>query len=224
MTRVLMFCSQFHPIVGGAERQAERLAAKLRGQGVDVAVVTPQILPDTPLEDEVRGVPVFRFPLTDLSTVLPVRVPGIGVPNILLRRLQIRHAVRARLADFDLLHIHLASTEACFAMEAAQSMGKPSICKIACGGPGFDFGKMLATSILAPRLIRRLVEHMTHWIAISEEIKGDLLAAGVAASRIESIPNGIDPGRFLPTPPDSSVTHFLYLGRQQKCDITSTLR
>ena len=38
--KVLMVISQFHPIIGGAERQAELLAGKLIEKGLEVRVVT----------------------------------------------------------------------------------------------------------------------------------------------------------------------------------------
>lgn len=41
--RVLMFCPQFAPLIGGAERQAEKLGMALRTAGVDVRVLTPRL-------------------------------------------------------------------------------------------------------------------------------------------------------------------------------------
>jgi len=223
MTRVLMFCSQFHPIIGGAEEQARRLAERLRDQGVDVLVVTPRLVADSPPHENVGGVPVVRFPLTDIVAASPVKIRGLGVPNTLVQGLQIHRAIRRHLADRDLLHIHLASAAASFATRVAQLLGKPSICKIACGGEGFDFIELDHTSLLGPRLRRRMIGAMTRWIAISSEIEDDLVQAGVDRERIVRIPNGIDPTIYPVRDPRIAIEHFLYLGRLEKCDVETLI-
>lgn len=40
-TSVLMFCPQFAPLVGGAERQAEQLAGALAKAGCRITILTP---------------------------------------------------------------------------------------------------------------------------------------------------------------------------------------
>jgi glycosyltransferase involved in cell wall biosynthesis len=214
-----MYCSQFHPIIGGAERQAERLASVLVQMGVEIAVVTPRLNAESPLEDEIGGVPVRRFDVADLVADLPVRIRGLGLVNTWIRRRQIGRAIRSAVDGFDLLHIHLASHEACFAMQAAQRAGKPTLCKIACGGASFDFREMERSSVLAPLFRKRMVEHMHHWIAISHEIHQDLVEAGVPASRIVPIPNGKEPEAFSPPQTPDGPRNFLYLGRLRKCDV-----
>ena len=46
--RVVMFCPQFRPVVGGAERQAEKLAAALAKAACRVTILTPLLDPDSP--------------------------------------------------------------------------------------------------------------------------------------------------------------------------------
>ena len=58
-----MFCPQFRPIVGGSERQAEKLAAALVETGCRVTILTPRIDPDSPDMEEANGVIIERFRL-----------------------------------------------------------------------------------------------------------------------------------------------------------------
>jgi len=58
--KVLMVISQFHPIIGGAERQAQLLAHKLIEKGVQVKVVTGWWKWGTPRREKINEVPVIR--------------------------------------------------------------------------------------------------------------------------------------------------------------------
>ncbi len=58
--KVLMVISQFNPIVGGAERQAQLLAGKLIEKGLDVRVVTGWWRFGTPHREIINGVQIFR--------------------------------------------------------------------------------------------------------------------------------------------------------------------
>ncbi len=52
---ILMLCPQFRPLIGGAERQAEKLAAVLVTLGCCVTILTPRIDPDSPIAGKRRG-------------------------------------------------------------------------------------------------------------------------------------------------------------------------
>jgi hypothetical protein len=58
--RVLMVISQFHPIIGGAEKQAQLLAKHLIKKGVEVNIVTGWWNLRTPRREMIDGVKVFR--------------------------------------------------------------------------------------------------------------------------------------------------------------------
>ena len=59
---VLMFSGQFRPIVGGAERQAEKLAKALVSQGVRVTLLTPALVQGLPAEEQDEGFHSSTFP------------------------------------------------------------------------------------------------------------------------------------------------------------------
>jgi glycosyltransferase involved in cell wall biosynthesis len=218
-----MFCNQFHPIVGGAERQAEKLSRTLLDRGCEVAVLTPQLERDWPSSESLEGLRVIRYPLPDLIRRFPGS-KGLGIPNLFLHRRATERAIADHLPDYDLLHAHLASSLVAFATDASHRLGRPVICKVAGGGPGFDLIPLRRTSIVAPWIARRLVTHVDHWIAISREIHGFLVDEGVPEERIESIPNGVD-SRLGDCPgPPSHIRRFFFIGRAIKCDYATLFR
>jgi len=217
-----MLCVHFRPVVGGAERQAERLAHALLRRGCHVEVLTSWIDPDWPERESHEGLTIRRFPLTDLGRSLRW-LPGRGLPNLLIERREVHRAIRRHLEEFDLLHMHIASPVAAFALEAAHALGKPVLCKVACGGTGFDFVKLRAASVFGERLQRRLVAGVDGWVAISREVRGDLRAAGVPDDRIVSIPNGIDAAAYPAPRPRPPARRFLCMGRHAKLDLATLL-
>ena len=72
--RIMMVVRQFYPWVGGAERQAEQLASRLVGRGLDVRVVTGWWRRDTARREVIAGVQVFRnFTLWNMFAVRGLR-------------------------------------------------------------------------------------------------------------------------------------------------------
>ena len=211
--RVLMLVPNFgpdRPLVGGAERQAEKLSLALLERGCRVEAVTPRDDPRWPEREVIGGLPVHRYSISDLSRMLP---RGAGIPNTLLRRWQTHRGVRAQLGRFDLLHCHMASPLTAFAVDVAARMGKPVVCKVACGGRLFDLLTTAETTRGARLLSRNMVRKVTRWIAISDEIRGELVDWGVDPSRIVRLPNGVEPLAADPLPPGGVARRFLYLGR-----------
>lgn len=211
--RVLMLVPNFgpdRPLVGGAERQAEKLSLALMERGVQVEVVTPRDDPAWPEREAINGITIHRFPISDLSRVLP---RGAGIPNTLLRRMQTHRGIRAHLGRFDLLHCHMGSPLTAFAVEVAARMGRPAVCKVACGGRLFDLRTTAETTRGAGLLSRNMVRKVTRWIAISGEIRRELIEWGVDPARVAGIPNGVEPLGFAPLPEGGVARRFLYLGR-----------
>lgn len=95
--RVLMLADVFFPdTVGGAGRYLYDLARELVGKGHEVAVVTRQLTSAQPLEEQIQGIQVRRFPVnTDGSLAFFATSLWHGAQ--LLRRLG---------GAWDLLHIH----------------------------------------------------------------------------------------------------------------------
>jgi len=139
-----MFCPQFRPVVGGAERQAEKLAVALTEAGCRVTILTPRLDPDSPDSERVNQVTIERFPLTDLARRYPVS--GIAVLNIPYIVWQIARAVGQRLEGADVLHCHLASLQTATAALAGRVVHIPVLCKAATADQRSDLGEIRKTS------------------------------------------------------------------------------
>ncbi len=213
MTRsVLMFCPQFRPVVGGAERQAEKLAHALAAVGCWVTIVTPRIDPDSPDIEEYGGVRIERFPLTDLAHRFPI--PGIALINIPYILWQVASAVRPRLKGKLVLHCHQASLQTAGAALAGRLSAIPVLCKAAIADHRSDLGEIEKAGVsgrLVTWLIRLLI---TNWIATTEAVKQALIRGGINQEYIVRIPNGVDLPAFSAQHNwRDPVRCFLYLGR-----------
>ena len=206
-----MLISQFYPVIGGAEKQAEKLARALIRKGVHVEIMTQRFDKEWPSEEMIDGLRVRRFRILDLSR-LGVNHRGSGPVNWLFRMAQISAIVKRAMVDFDVLHAHIASPMAYFGAKAARSTNKPVICKIAAGGPYLDLVKVRNRSIFGQWFEKGLIKNVNKWIAVSDEIAGDLISIGIPSSRVAKIPNGVE------VPPLRKrerhyARRFLYLGR-----------
>jgi len=207
-----MFSPQFRPVVGGAERQAEKLAVALAAVGCRVTILTPRLEPDSPDSERVNEVTIERFPLIDLSRRYPVS--GVAVLNIPYIVWQIVRAVGPRLKGADVLHCHLASLQTGAAALAGRIARVPVLCKAATADHHSDLGDIRKTGAsggLVAWLVRTCIQT---WVATTAAVEVALIRAGVDPGRIVRIPNGVE----LPDEPSTGrvtkrVTAFLYMGR-----------
>ncbi len=210
---VLMFCSQFRPLVGGAERQAEKLSKALVHHGVRLTVLTPRLDNDSPEYERDDGFVLHRFPLFDLCKRFP-KIPGLGPLNLVSIREQTIRAVSSHLKDKEIVHTHIASPMSAFAMEAARKRKIPVLCKVAMAGERTDFRKVCEIGLGGNYIVRKMIRHMDRWIAITQAVRQSLLEWGVAPDKIVMIPNGVDlPENSAPIQKRRQGRHFLYLGR-----------
>lgn len=210
---VLMFCSQFRPIVGGAERQVEKLSLALAETGHRVKIVTPLIAAGTPRMEVDNGVEIHRFPLFDVCQRMPA-VRGLGPLNLISIRAQVMRAVSRHLDGVDILHAHIAAPLSAFAMQAAVRRGIPTLCKVAIAGERTDLRVLSGIGIGGPSLARTMVRDLDRWVATTGAVHESLTDFGVPAERIDTIPNGVVVnGLGTRTPTRRGPQRFLYMGR-----------
>ena len=209
---ILMFCPQFRPLVGGAERQAEKLAAALNEEGCHVTILTPHINPASPAIEETNGVRIERFPLIDLACHYPV--PGVAVLNIPYILWQVAQAVRPHLKSVDIVHAHIASLQTVGAALAGHIAKVPVICKAAMADHKSDIGEIEKTGpsgYLVAWLARKFIQN---WVATTVAVEQALFRAGVKPTNVFRIPNGVDlASDILPYKATGRIRRFLYLGR-----------
>ncbi len=207
---VLMFCPQFRPVIGGTERQAEKLAAALVKSGCPVTIVTPRFDSHSPDREMIDGVMVERFQLIDLSK--RYKIHGIALLNIPFMIWQVCHMMRPRLRNVTVLHCHGVSLDIAGAALAGRFANVPVVCKAATADKLSDFGKITNFS---GRFVAWLVKSFVGtWVATTGAVEEALRRAGVAPERIVRIPNGVDlPSGQKDLPGSGLVRRFLYLGR-----------
>jgi glycosyltransferase involved in cell wall biosynthesis len=208
--RILMFCPQFRPVIGGAERQAEKLAIALAAAGCHVSILTPRIDSDSPDVEEILGVRIERFPMTDLSRRWPF--PGIALLNIPIILYQVTRAVRCRLPQADLLHTHIASLPTLGAILAARLAGKPAICKAAMADQRSDLGEMEKQGPMGMLVAWAIRQFTPYWVATTRAVEEALIRTGIMPGRIVQIPNGVGLPKERQIRKDP-VRRFLYMGR-----------
>ncbi len=209
---VVMFCSQFRPAIGGAERQAEILSRTLAAKGVTIAILTPKLFAQSDEHEEANGVSIRRFPLFDLSRSFPA-IRGLGPLNLAALNLQTRRAAAHAIHSCDLVHAHGVCALTAFVLAASRRMGKPFLCKAASSGAGFDLAKLAAIGVGGTWLVAYLRKHVTAWTATTEAVATSLEEFGISKARILRIPNGVALRRGLPARRSGPPRRFLYVGR-----------
>ena len=183
--RVLMVISQFWPIIGGVEIQCQRLAAELRRRQHEVTVVTGRHDRSTPREETMNGFLVMRTPI--------LQVPRLRNVSLLLSLGWTLWRLRRR---YDVIQAHQALRTAAVATLMGKLLGKPVIIKVSSGGTGSEITRMRKRrssdwfSLLDP-LLWRAIRWCDRIIAVSSEIKDELLMAGFPPEKVMEVPNGV---------------------------------
>ena len=226
--RVLMFCPEFSPSVGGAQRQAEILTASLIAQGTVVEVLAYQQERDWPLH-EVRpdGIVIHRIRFSNLNRRFPrLRNVGLGLASVALMSIHTIWALRSLVNRFDVLHAHNASTPiTAFAVRIARRCGMRTVVKAVNIREWFDL-KVLRQTLWGKLAVRWLRQDVDRWVAISRAVVEELAESGIPAERIAHIPNGV---RLNESPNElpEKAAHFLHLGRLSRTaprDFTGLVR
>jgi len=185
--KVLMVISQFHPIIGGAEKQAQLLAQTLTEKGIRVQVVTGSWKMRTPRKEIINGVQIFRhfsfwgmFGIKGLRPLAALTyMVTLGVYLVLHRR------------EFDLIHVHQALHPAFVStLVGKQILRKPVIVKTASSGVTSDINQ-LKQYPLGNFQLRYLLKNMPYLVAVSKVGGKEFNDIGFPESQIEHIPNGV---------------------------------
>ena len=186
MKGVLMLVNEFPPLpVGGAERQAEYLAAYMAHQGLWVGVLTRRVdqLPKVERRDGFRVIRISQF--------------GPGKFKSLTFILNAALMIFCYRQKFDILHAHLAFAPAVVAAIAGRFLNKKVIIKF--GNSGY-FGDVETSNRtyrgrLALWILRKWANVV---VTLSEEMEKELLGAGFPPNRIVRMVNGVDVKKFTP--------------------------
>jgi glycosyltransferase involved in cell wall biosynthesis len=190
--KVLMVISQFYPMIGGAEKQAQILARKLMERGVTVDIVTGWWKPGTARKEKIDGIQVFRnFACWGMFGIKGIRTMGALIYVISLSLFLIRYK-----KGYDLIHVHQVLYPAFVSALISKGIfDKPILVKMGCSGltgdiinlKRFPFGRFQ---------LKYLMKKVDLLVTVNPEGKDEFKAIGFPESKIQYIPNGIGP------PPD----------------------
>jgi len=209
MKRVVMLTPNFHPHVGGAEKQALELSKALLAQGAGVLVLT-RGRPGLPAKDEAFGVPIRRLgtfggPLLDSVVFL----------------LKSFFWLMTHEGEYDAVHVHLAGSPALGAALAARLLKKRVVVKI---GGGRGIGEIAVSATTGPgRLKLRLLKRLRPQFAcVAQDLLDELREHGLGEGALV-VPNGVDLAAYRPPSLEEKTALrkdlckpgllFLYVGR-----------
>lgn len=196
--RVLMITPGYHPIRGGTETMVENLSVELNKLGVSTDVLTFnmdrkwQSKPYTK-QEEVRGVKVIRVGAFNFISRLPLH----SLVNIHVVPMEFQKYLKS----YDILHYH--ETELSFPFFSL-FVKKPKI---------LQPHEMFFRRFRKYGLTRWIFNHAADlYLALTEQIKTELLELGVLESKIRYYPNSVDTDIFHPGK-DKLKDTLLYVGR-----------
>ncbi len=220
-------------VIGGAERQAIRLAHALMVDGITVEFLTLGRRRD-PFYSDVEGIPTYRLYslyhlvvfwfsrlLSKKSRPVPIeyKKPARDPNDLSLNRpfdiAEVLHAMVFTCSCFlfflshrsrlDLIHVHTVEWIAPAAVLVGVLFDKPVLVKDSTMN---GFSKL--ETLLGGRWIKRWIGQRGNFIAVSQKIHENLQKEGVSPSSITYIPNGLDSSRFISE--DGEIGHVLFVG------------
>ena len=187
---ICMLIPSFFPLVGGAERQAQGLSRQFIRKGLSVFILTRRLPGTDPLEI-LDGIPINR-------------TPALTIPVFLLS--SFLFLLRNR-ASYDIIHVHTLNSPALVAGLVKLLLRKRVLLKVPRGGEGSVLG-CLRSTILGRARLRFLRWTVDKWIAVSGQIRSELIEAGIPTARIAGIPNGVDTDTIVPVSNDEEQTEL----------------
>jgi glycosyltransferase involved in cell wall biosynthesis len=185
--KILMVISQFYPIVGGAERQAQVLSSKLKQKGIDIDIVTGWWRVNTPRKEVIDGIKVKR----NFTCFGMFGIKGIRPFGGLLYMMSLGIYLLIHRKEYDLLHVHQALYPAFITTFVAKEIiQKPVIVKNGCSGSAGDIVNLKKYPFGRFQL-HYLVKKIDRLIVVNHEGRDEFRAAGYPDSKIKYVPNGV---------------------------------
>lgn len=182
---VVMLVNEFTPVSGGAEKQAERLAAYFAARNKPVWVITRHF-PGLVTSETMHGFRVIRPVTWGPGKTRTITFILGALKHVWLLRHQI-----------SIIHAHMLFGPAFAAALAGRLLGKKVIVKLGSSGPTgeIQISQRTIRGRLRLGLLRRWADAI---IALDDDMKAEALSAGFLPTRIYRMGNGIDVSSFAP--------------------------
>lgn len=185
--KVAHIIQSYPPVLGGAQRQLQRLGPLLERRGIASTVITRR-RPGTPRRAREPGLEVVRVPVPAHGAAASLAYTAGGI------------AALARVRP-DVIHVYDLLSPATIALAGSALTRAPVVAKALSEGRGGDVDRLLHKPLGARRLAIE-TRRFAAFICLSDEVEGELRAHGVPPDRLRRIPNGVDPTRFYPASDD----------------------
>lgn len=170
-----MIIPTFEPIVGGAERQLQGIAAELAGLGHEVTVVTRRIAGTPEKAVHPSGYSVRRLPTLGFRFGFHL---GLAMYLLALAR------------RFDIVHCHTLSGPAHITSVICSALRRPVLLKITRSGKGSQISRL--RSPFWHRFTRLFwSSSWVRFVAITRDTLAELSSFGVREEKCVLIPNGV---------------------------------
>jgi len=202
---ILILISNYYPIFGGAEKQAQLQAEKLVQRGHDVTILTA-------LKDDSRSNEVINS-----VRVKRVQYPKIKLVGAFIFYTKIVIHLLVYGGKYDIYHVHMVKNLAFIASVIGAIQGKNVLLKFT-GWWELDLGVLnqIRNKKLKNKLLLWGLKKASYYISISNEITQRAIDAGFTKEKIMYIPNGVDMSLFnreiAPTV-SLSLQTVLFVGR-----------
>jgi glycosyltransferase involved in cell wall biosynthesis len=182
---LILVCSNYPPVIGGSEIEAQRVCSALIGRGHRVTVATTGGAPMPPLRKwtDPTGVPV-RLYAASWTGVMRNMIFAISVAWLLISERRNYQAVY-----FLMQGLYLAA-----GMPIARLLGKTILMKV--GGSGIL--PLMARSPTGRLELHWLRKWADRVLILNEGMRAEALAARVPADKLVWMPNPVDTNRFSP--------------------------
>lgn len=178
-----MIIQSYLPVLGGAQRQVQRLGPLLADRGIETTVVTRHP-PGTPLREQEPGLAIRRVSGPDTGPAASLNFSARGA------------LLAARLKP-DVIHVHDLLSPSTAALVAHGVSRAPVVAKVLSAGPGGDVARLMTKPAGEARL-KLMVRRFSGFICLSDEVEDELERHGVPRERLRRIPNGVDTTHFRP--------------------------
>ncbi len=186
--KVAHVIQSYPPVLGGAQRQVQRLGPLLEQRGVAGTVITRRP-PGTPRRAREPGLDVLRIPAPAGAGVASAAYSVGGI------------AALARLRP-DVIHVYDLLSPGTIALAGGGITGAPVVAKVLSEGHGGDVDRLLHKPLGARRLALE-ARRFAAFICLSGDVERELTSHGVPRERLRRIPNGVDSAAFRPPRDDA---------------------
>ena len=187
----------YHPELGGVGRQAVFLGEHLHKAGVKTMVICRDIVGMPPWEP-LSGMKIIR--LSSLGN-RKYDLEAKSLANLFIS-LSFSFNLMASLIrerqSYDIVHFHGSSLPLLINVIPLKLMHKRIVAKVAGAKMSIEAGSFRGKYLGIGNLFIRVLKKVDRFVAITDEIRDDLLKDGFAAERIFKTTNFIMPGRFFP--------------------------